>query len=139
ITDDLATSKRDLAARGLGTPRFFAYPFSTLAGPTDDSTFARQARDAVRRAFVAAFVNMRPARAVDRRDYADAATIPRIEVRSGQSARNLFDTIVAAQPLPLVTHPLADPVLWRTRAGQTLNQSTKFSNGTLAMIGAPRE
>jgi biofilm PGA synthesis lipoprotein PgaB len=139
VTDDLTRSKRDLAAHGLGTPEFFAYPFSSLAGPTDDSVFARQARDAVRRNFLAAFVNLLPARAVDHRDYADTGLIPRIEVHSGQSARSLLDTIVAAQPLPVVTDPLEDPTLWRTKTGQPLRGSTTFSDGTLAMTSAQQE
>lgn len=92
---DLATSLKLLAQAGIGRPQAFAYPFSQVDGPTNDSTFATYVRGHLAATFPLLLTNTSPGRTARPQDLL-LGMIPRVEVRHDMSALNLFELIRAA-------------------------------------------
>jgi peptidoglycan/xylan/chitin deacetylase (PgdA/CDA1 family) len=120
VRRDLQGSVEDLRRHGLGTPSLFAYPFSAHRLPTNDPRAPGVTRRTIRSLFTASFWNDEVPRVAGERQRVHRR-LSRLEVFADNTARGLFDRIVAATPLrgPQV-EPLTDPTRWSGRGSLPL-------------------
>jgi peptidoglycan/xylan/chitin deacetylase (PgdA/CDA1 family) len=96
---DLATHLSLLDRAGLGRPQAFAYPFSQVAEPTNDDTFAAYVNGHLAATFPLRMTNSKPGRTVRPEDLR-TGLLPRLEVRHGETTLDLFERIRAADSMP---------------------------------------
>ena len=95
---DVDTCLETFARAGIARPAAFAYPFSQVGSPTNDVEFAGYVRSHLAESFPLLLTNTTPGRLARREDLA-AGILPRVEVRHGTSALNLFERIRAADKI----------------------------------------
>jgi peptidoglycan/xylan/chitin deacetylase (PgdA/CDA1 family) len=110
VRADLRKSFATIVARGLPRPEAFAFPFSQVAGPTNDRALASWVDRLLAREFALRFSNDYPGRLATPVDVA-GGLLPRLEVHAQMDARGLFRWIqhVNDVALPIV---LTAPQPW---------------------------
>lgn len=95
VEDDLATSLSLLGRHGFDRPRAFAYPFSQVNEPSNDAALPLRVSGMLQGTFPILMANTAPGR-MGQPDDLREGLIPRLEVRGGTTALNLFDKVRSA-------------------------------------------